>query len=39
MIQTLAAENLTLPAGTIQEEEELLLRTTGEFRTVEEIGK
>ena len=40
MIQTLAAENLTLPAGTIQEgEEELLLRTTGEFRTVEEIGE
>ncbi|MGB4070134.1 MAG: efflux RND transporter permease subunit, partial [bacterium] len=40
VIQTLAAENLTLPAGTIQEgEEELLLRTTGEFRTVEEIGE
>ena len=40
VIQTLAAENLTLPAGTIQEgEEELLLRTTGEFRSVEEIGE
>ena len=40
IIQTLAAENLTLPAGTVREgEEELLLRTTGEFRSVEEIGE
>ncbi|HHW92065.1 MAG TPA: efflux RND transporter permease subunit, partial [Firmicutes bacterium] len=40
VIQTLAAENLTLPGGTVQEgAEELLLRTTGEFRSVEEIGE
>ena len=38
VLQTLAAENLTLPAGTLREgERELTLRTTGEFQSVAEI--
>ena len=37
-MQTLTAENLTLPAGTLREgRQELTLRTTGEFRSVAEI--
>lgn len=39
LVQALQAENMNLPGGVIQKgNQELLVRTTGEFKSVDEIG-